>query len=107
MRETSHNRPPSNAKKPRKYGYLTNCVGADGDAIRTMKNHADCRAVCLDTMRKHCEMDELVMSLGYSRKFHLCNDWLVRYYSSWYEGQWCYFMVHSAIEYIFVRKEFM
>jgi len=31
----------------------------------------------------------------------MASDWYIRYYSSKYDGKVCYYIVHSAIEYVF------
>jgi hypothetical protein len=59
------------------------------------------------TFLKHVnrvDLKELETRLGYSRDFHIINDWHVTYHRSKLEGKRVYYLCHSAIEYIFKQK---
>jgi len=83
--------------------YTTCCVESTGEAIRAMVEKA--REISYRTFRKHCEgLDDWAQAMGYfrhpSQGLTLKNDWHVTYYKSVFQGKPCYFLVHSAIEYI-------
>jgi len=37
--------------------------------------------------------------------FHIKDDWAVSFCKSKYKGKPCYYIVHSGIEYIFLKEE--
>jgi len=83
--------------------YTTNCTSSDATSINNMKRRA--QEVTYRTFRRHCgNLDEVAQQMGYAlhpaRGLMLVNDWHVRYYKSSYRGKPCYYMAHSAIEYI-------
>lgn len=87
------------------FRYLINCVAAHGDDINEMKHSA--REITWGTFSRHCDWEELAQGLGYAARppaLRLRDDWHVRFYRGKYKGEWCYFLVHSAIEYIFVER---
>ena len=51
--------------------------------------------------------DHMGYDVGRARtgRLRLANDWHVRYFRSKYKGKRVYFMVHSAIEYVFLARE--
>ncbi len=80
--------------------YLTSCVDCgNGPAIEAM---TDCgREVTLGTIRRHCDdLAEWETQAGYGRHFPLSGDYHVTYHKSTYRGHPCYYVCHSAIEYI-------
>jgi len=83
-----------------KFQYLTCCVDAQGADIEAMVDVA--RDVTLATVRKHCATAEWEKQQGYGRHFPLAKDWHVSYHKSVYLGKPCYYICHSAIEYIWV-----
>lgn len=108
MNQLHIRRNPANEKKPlferypNKMQFLTDCVSCgDGPAINRMKDLAT--PISYDTFRKRVSISEVSKMLGYSRdSLTLKNDWHVAYFRSFYKGQPCYFLVWSAIEYIYV-----
>lgn len=97
---------PGNAPKEsfekyaKKMQYVECCVNSDYISINRMRDVA--QAITFETFRKRVSITEVSKMLGYGRNFSLKNDWHVAYYRSHYKGQPCYYLVHSAIEYIFV-----
>ena len=91
-------------KTGKKYEYLTCCVHSDAQSIHDMVDRA--RQVSLRTFRKHCESFEWEQGMGYLRRggLPLSRDWHVAYFKSEYQGQPCYYVVHSATEHIFTAE---
>lgn len=63
------------------------------------------RSITFATFRRNCAgVQDWARSMGYSiageRGLHLKDDWAVSYHKSVYSGRPCYFIRHSAIEYI-------
>lgn len=90
-----------------KYNYLTNCVCAKAEDLDPMID--DALEITYNTFMKHIdakEIKELFPSYDHDARIGLTlkNDWHVRYYRSEYKRIKCYYIVHSAIEYIFVRS---
>lgn len=93
----------------REYRYLTCCVDIqrpDVPALNTMVNRAV--PITLKTFRRHVDTAEWEQQMGYTRHgdhaLPLSRDWHVAFYRSHFKGERCYFVVHSAIEYIFTRS---
>jgi hypothetical protein len=90
--------------RPQKhYRYRTNCVTSTADAINKMT--AAAKDVSYETFVKHCHgFREWRAQLGYhdlpSQGLTIKDDWHVSYHKSKYNGVACYYLVHSAIEYI-------
>jgi hypothetical protein len=89
------------------YKYLTDCVSANGDDIREMRDAA--KSITRKTFLKDVnreQMAELERGLGYeadSRKgLTMANDRAVSYHRSKYKGKPCYYFVWSGIEHIFL-----
>lgn len=91
----------------KQYRFYTNCVCAKGDSITDMCDVA--KEITFKTFMKHCDLESVLKSFGYAvgneKGLHLKDDWCVKFYSSVFEGQKCYYMDHSRIEYIFVKGE--
>lgn len=107
----------------RGYRYETCCVSADGGDISDMVDQA--QDVSYDQFMRNVSIAEIFQSgIGYgyywtpaqavaagvdyhevarNRPLTLKKDWHVSYHRSVYLGKPCYFMVHSAIEYVFVK----
>lgn len=63
------------------------------------------REVKLSTLRRHvADLDVWAEGQGYGRHFPLSKDWHVAYYRSRFNGRPCYYIVHSAIEYVFTSR---
>lgn len=87
-----------------KKSYLTCCVNARGSDIDDMRYNEKCREITYRTFLKHVSLEELsdITKSYYTKEFPLKNDLYVSYHKSFYKGEPCVYMVHSAIEYIFV-----
>ena len=86
--------------------FKTNCVNSTGPAIQDMVDR--CIDVSRRTFLKHVDREDLAAlesALGYadhpSRGLTMAADWHVSYHRSKYRGRLCYYLRHSAIEYIF------
>jgi hypothetical protein len=91
----------------KKFQYLECCVNSDAESIDGLTESAI--PITLSTMRRHCDITELEKNLSYNvggqrGGLRLKDDWHVSYYKGVYRGQKCYFLVHSAIEYIFTEQ---
>ena len=83
-----------------KYEYLTCCVNSTAQLIDAMVDAA--RTITYKTFIHRVNID--VGAFGYvkhGKGLKLCNDWAVSFHKSNYNGTPCYYMQHSAIEYIF------
>jgi hypothetical protein len=83
------------------YDFATTCVNSTADLIIDMVDRA--REVTWRTFARHVPRHEL-------RAFFpgppaLERDYHVRFYSSRFKGRRCYFLVHSAIEYVWTESE--
>jgi hypothetical protein len=112
-----------NESADRPYRYEINCVGADGANISDMIDQATdityqefVRKVPLSAIFDSgigynyywTPAQAIVAGVDYyevkqNHPLTLEKDWHVSYHRSTYQGKPCYFMVHSAIEYVFVR----
>lgn len=88
------------------FRYVTNCVNSTASAIDNMVSQE--RDVKWATIRKHCNLDDLkklfAMYDWNGKGLHLKDDWAVSFHKSKFKGMSCYFIQHSAIEYVFVRR---
>ena len=88
--------------------YLTNCINSTAAKINAMVE--DGREIKYRTARQSIgsnNLDEWAKDMSYDTGFDRCglrlkNDYCVVYYRGRYENQPCIYIVHSAIEYIFV-----
>ena len=83
------------------FNYHTCCIDANGADINAMTARA--RTITYRTMLKYCDLISWAHEQGYGRRtpdLTLRRDWYVSYHKSVYRGQPCYYMCHSAIEFI-------
>lgn len=83
------------------YKFIGSCVGLDGPDINKMMEEE--KEITLKTMKRHCDLSSFEHVLHYGRDFPLAKDWHISYHKSTYGGKPCYFLRHSAIEYVWVR----
>jgi hypothetical protein len=82
-----------------KLTYTTNCVSSTANAIIEMVNKS--REITYETFIKYVSSQELLEMFCNGLKWKsLKRDKHVRYYKSTYNGKPCYYLDHSAIEYI-------
>lgn len=81
--------------------YITSCVSASAEDIEEMVDNAV--AVDIAEMRQKCNhsFDDLIAELGYSQDFPIERDRHVCFCRSNFQGNLCYYLEHSRIEYIF------
>lgn len=92
-------------QRPRRTLYTRCCDGiASADQLREMYDGG--REITFRTFALHTDISSMLGELGYatgrSRGLRLQDDMLVRYFKSAFRGQPCYYMVHSAIDHIFL-----
>lgn len=68
------------------------------------------REVSADTFFRHVSLEQLSHSMGYSygraaKGLRLKKDRCVRFFTSTWRGQRCYYMVWSAIEHVFIAPD--
>lgn len=90
----------------KEYFYRACCVELEGPDIQAMVDKA--QRVSLKTMKQHCAgLDEWAKNMKYERDARhgltLQKDWHVTYWKSVFRRKSCYFLVHSAIEYIWTK----
>ena len=89
------------------YHYRTCCVDSTGEAINAMTDQAFDSS--LQAMRRRCgDLTEWEKVMGYDTGnerggLRLKDDWHVSFHRSRYRGQPCYYIKHSAIEYIWTE----
>ena len=91
----------------RAFTFETDCINAQGRDINDMRKGA--AAITYGTMLRHCDILAWAIAHNYALRsteaghnLTLRNDWGVSYHKSFYRGLTCYFLVWSAIEYIWV-----
>ena len=84
-----------------RYAFTTTCVNATADLILDMVDRA--REVTWRTFTRYVPRHEL--RACFPGPPALEQDWHVRFYSSRFAGRRCYFLVHSAIEYVWTEAE--
>ena len=89
-----------------KYQYETCCINSTAKDINKMVDNAV--DITYETLNKHVASGELMQIFsaydwgpGNKGGLRLKDDWAVSYHKSMYKGQPCYYVRHSAIEYIF------
>ena len=99
----------------RTFRYTTNCVSSTASAINAMVDQAT--EITWETFRKHVPVEEVRNTFpAYSYRgeefdefgkltigFHIKDDYMVGFWKSRYKGVCCYYITHSAIEYIFTE----
>jgi len=89
-----------------KFYFLISCVQSTYKAITDMVDRS--REITYQTFFKHVDWREVTEMFGYdyhpAKGLTLKNDWHIGYYKSVYQGKPCYYLKHSAIEYIFVNE---
>ena len=90
------------------YYYETNCVNSTASAINNMVERSMkvsyrtlMAKVGRDTVRAVYPFNTYAWGRN-EEGLRLKDDWHVRYYRSMYEDRPCYYIDHSAIEYVFV-----
>lgn len=87
-----------------KMQFITSCVDCqDVNALHDMIDHA--REISYRTFRKYVNTREVSRDFGYDRWLSLKNDYAVSFHKSRFQGKLCYYMRHSAIEYIYQKGE--
>ena len=88
------------------YEYETCCVNSTAKLINDMVDQA--REITWETFRRHVHWTEVRRVFPfYSYRgvlgHHIKDDWHVGFWKSRYSGAPCYYITHSAIEYIFTE----
>ena len=82
--------------------YLTCCVCSSAELIDNMVEQA--KEISVSTFLHRVNIN--VEDFGYVKRgkgLKLKSDWAVSFFKSIFNGQPCYYMQHSAIEYIYVN----
>ena len=89
--------------------YHTCCVDLSQDDVPALNAMQEARQdISFRTFRRHVDYLQTARGLGYGPQpgdLKLQGDYHVRFYRSKFKGAPCFFMIHSAIEFIFIRKE--
>jgi len=91
----------------KRFAYTTCCVNSTAAKIHAMVDAA--RDVTLATLRRHCRdihqwAHDMSYAVGAERGLHLADDFAVSFHKSHYDGRPCYYISHSAIEYIWTES---
>lgn len=106
--------------KKKTFHYLTNCVHSTAEKINAMTDQA--REITYETFIAHVEISELQQTYPFTTytyrgelrnpyteeltsSLYLKRDRYVTFHKSVYDGQPCYYICHSGIEFIFVEQE--
>jgi len=85
----------------KKYIYETNCVNSNYEDITNMVDNS--KEIKYSTFIKHVSIKDIYEVLPmYQKEFPIKKDYHVRYFKSKFQGKKCYFIIQSAIEYIFI-----
>ena len=89
------------------YVFWTSCVGSTGEDIDAMTDDDVQVEVTYAEMAAHCDLSQFEAEMGYGPDIglELKNDTMVSFWRSMYRGVPCYFLDHSRIEYIWVRRD--
>lgn len=89
--------------------FVTNCTCSTAKLINLMIEKA--LPIRRRTFLSHIYLDDLYNVLPYTRLkktgMRLQDDYHLTYYRSWFNGKVCYYVVWSAIEFIFIDKELL
>lgn len=85
----------------RDFYYETSCVNSDGESISDMVDVS--RQIKWETLIKHVSIEEIESVLP-NKNPTLKKDWAVRFHKSSYKGKPCYYICHSGIEYVFLKR---
>jgi len=92
----------------RKAMYFGNCVGMSMSQVPALHQMIeDATDITYKTLMQHVDRDEVASIFtfydwGNGRDLTLKRDWAVSYHRSKWRGKRCYYIRHSAIEYIFI-----
>jgi len=86
----------------RNFRYETCCVNANGQDISDMVDSS--KNITWETLLKHVNIEEIEMILP-NENPTLKKDWAVSFHKSKYQNKKCYYICHSAIEYVFVEDK--
>jgi hypothetical protein len=96
-------------KKKDSYSFYNNCVGWDSSDMDGLTEVIDnAQEVTLKTFLQYVTMEKILELFPFYAKtkaqgLTLANDWAVRFFRSTYRGKKCYYIQHSAIEYVFLK----
>ncbi len=92
----------------KKYHYNTCCVDSTAELINAMADIA--KEVSYKTFSRNCEgLQEWEKSAGYTvgherGGLRMKDDYAVSFYKSSFDGKPCFYICHSAIEYIWIME---
>ena len=91
----------------RKHQYLTNCINSTAELINDMVDEAI--EITWRTFRDRvylAELKELFPHYDWTGQgLHIKDDYAVSFHRSTYAGVRCYYVQHSAIEYVFTYRK--
>lgn len=92
----------------REYWYKTCCIECDDCVDDLNRMIEEAVPITYRTMRRHCGgLDTWAINHGYelhhTRGLTLKSDWHVGYFKSSFKGRPCYYLVWSAIEFIWTQ----
>lgn len=91
------------------YRFHIRCVEADGGDITAMTEDPSSREVEYGELAMNVPEEELRTAFPTydwddpAEELTLESDWAVSYWQSVYRGEPCYYVVHSAIEHVFLE----
>ena len=85
-----------------KHEYIGNCISLPASSIIEMVEHS--KEISYQTFTKNINGGRTVLNDMFGIYPHISKDWSVSFYTSKYNGKKCYFIKHSAIEYVFSKQ---
>lgn len=97
------------------YTFLTDCIHSTAEKIIALTKSG--KRITWETFKKHVSIDEVRNTFPYysyrgemfnkygelTCPMHIKDDYAVGFWKGVYDGEPCYYITHSAIEYIFAE----
>lgn len=99
------------------YTFLTDCIHSTAEKIIALTDSG--KRITWETFKKYVPVEEVKSVFPYysyrgetynsdgdlTCPMHIKDDYAVGFWKGVYDGQSCYYITHSAIEYIFVEEQ--
>lgn len=87
------------------YSFYNNCVNWPRQDVEALTELCDTAIdITAKTFFRHVDRREVESEFDYTRRSPITKDWHVRYHRGNLHGKRVYFLVHSAIEYVYTNQ---
>lgn len=92
------------------YQLAIRCIDVPNEHVDMLHDMTErAREIAFKTFARHVEWKEIAEHMGYVTRsgvkgLRLSADYAVSFYRSFWNGAPCYYMVHSAIEFVFLKR---